>query len=580
MRRSMPPAEQVHDALERIVTSETFSRSERARDLLRYLVEQHQAGNGDRLKGFSIAVDVFGKDSGFDPATDAVVRVQARRLRELLENYYEAEGRSETIRIAIPRGSYAPEYFYVDVDEFAEPLAFAAVEPASTPVQPPAASEPAVGDGGQVVRQLKLLSAALLVLIGLLGVIAYQNLQTPAASTEAASNDPARRADRVALTASVERDLLPAVFLATSEEDDATERVSAALRRGLAGFDTVEFIARDYDFFKNGYTATMDFIFTVTPGASEGEVLVELQNAQRGRAIFSRMITEAESAEAVVDDEIADVLTSVVTASGSIYAFIEEEHLETGLTRCLMLNDRYYRDQKADAHRLAYTCFERLIDQDTKSPLVYSELASLHMETITDRHDYPPNATVNEALELARKAIQLGPNSPYAHRAYGHVLSRTASVEESLRWARKAYELNTYDLSMAAAYASGLIFSGEYQQGMPIMQRAVTAASAHPTWWDYSLFLAKFMLSDYEGAADAVSLLATTRRAHYLAAQLIVADALGKKEEAAVLLEDITANYPRFSADPAGYFERGKYPQDLIRKLVDALRQAGLSSAT
>ena len=74
----------MRETLERILTSETFGRSERARNLLRYLVEQEQAGHADRLKGFAIAVDVFGKDTDFDPSTDAVVRVQAGRLRELL----------------------------------------------------------------------------------------------------------------------------------------------------------------------------------------------------------------------------------------------------------------------------------------------------------------------------------------------------------------------------------------------------------------------------------------------------------------------------------------------------------------
>ncbi|WP_186307261.1 hypothetical protein [Mesorhizobium amorphae] len=34
--------------------------------MLRYLVEREQSGEADKLKGFSIAIDVFGKDSGFD----------------------------------------------------------------------------------------------------------------------------------------------------------------------------------------------------------------------------------------------------------------------------------------------------------------------------------------------------------------------------------------------------------------------------------------------------------------------------------------------------------------------------------
>ena len=121
----MPPAGQVREALERIVSSEVFARSERARDLLRYLVEQDLSGHSDRLKGFSIAVDVFGKDDRFDPSTDTVVRVQAGRLRELLDQYYAEAGADDRLRISIPRGSYVPAYDVHDADAKTDPVAIA-----------------------------------------------------------------------------------------------------------------------------------------------------------------------------------------------------------------------------------------------------------------------------------------------------------------------------------------------------------------------------------------------------------------------------------------------------------------------
>lgn len=101
---------EIKDALERVLGSKSFVRSARARELLRYLVEEEQAGNGALLKGFSIAQDVFGKDDEFDPSTDAVVRVQAGRLRENLSGYYEADGAQDPVRIVIPRGTYVPSY--------------------------------------------------------------------------------------------------------------------------------------------------------------------------------------------------------------------------------------------------------------------------------------------------------------------------------------------------------------------------------------------------------------------------------------------------------------------------------------
>src|SRR5262245_14998125 len=96
--------------LDRVLSSDTFKRSERARSLLAYLVDREQAGAAEKLKGYTIAGDVFGKDAAFDASTDALVRVQAGRLRELLSHYYESEGEADPIRIVVPRGAYVPAY--------------------------------------------------------------------------------------------------------------------------------------------------------------------------------------------------------------------------------------------------------------------------------------------------------------------------------------------------------------------------------------------------------------------------------------------------------------------------------------
>ena len=68
------------------------------------------AGRSEKLKEYSIGVEVFDRETSFDPRTDPIVRVQARRLRARLTRYYEEEGRHEEIRIELPKGSYAPVF--------------------------------------------------------------------------------------------------------------------------------------------------------------------------------------------------------------------------------------------------------------------------------------------------------------------------------------------------------------------------------------------------------------------------------------------------------------------------------------
>ena len=109
-RTDRPACDLVRRALHAVIASETFARSERLRSFLSYVVENELAGKGAQLKGYSIGIDVFGRPPGFDAGNDPLVRVQAGKLRKLLDQYYETEGTAEQLRIRVPLGSYVPEY--------------------------------------------------------------------------------------------------------------------------------------------------------------------------------------------------------------------------------------------------------------------------------------------------------------------------------------------------------------------------------------------------------------------------------------------------------------------------------------
>jgi hypothetical protein len=99
---------ETRDQLARILASPAFESSARRRALLRYLVEEALAGRADRLKGYTIGIDVFGLDETFDPKTDPFVRLEARRLRRDLDGYYATAGARDPVRISVPKGAYVP----------------------------------------------------------------------------------------------------------------------------------------------------------------------------------------------------------------------------------------------------------------------------------------------------------------------------------------------------------------------------------------------------------------------------------------------------------------------------------------
>jgi hypothetical protein len=581
-----PAAPAVRETLERLLASETFGRSERARRLLRYLVEREQAGEADRLKGLSIAMDVFGKDRDFDPSTDAVVRVQAGRLRELLQHYFDNEGVAEPMRIAIPRGGYVPSYEpnairppeeakAVDADRATAPAAADFENAATVDAAPLMATAPVPS----LTRQLRFFWAAMALVIVMLGVLIMRQGNAFLGNDEAVM--PVETANTGSTTAPPVFDTLPLIYIAVKADGPDAARVAASLRAGLAGFDTIDFIGRDADATRDTLADPISFIFDVTPGPAAGDITVELQSVATGRVLLSRNLTPSESAPSAIEGTIGGLLTSTVPASGAIYSYIDQSGVETSQIQCLVLSDRYYLDQSARTHEAAYRCLEKLAAAGTKSSLVYSELASLHLEAATDHYAYPPGANLEQAMSFAHRAIQMGPMSPHAHRANGYLNSRLGNTDEAIRWMRKAYELNPYDLGMAAAYGYGLIFAGRYEEGTPILRRAVEAFSGHPTWWDYGLFLGAFMQGDMKRAAIASESLRTTAsKSHYLAARLIGARISGRDKLASDLANELTVEFPKFTANPRATFVDRKYPPDLTDRLVQSLRAAGIGNSS
>jgi dipeptidyl aminopeptidase/acylaminoacyl peptidase len=110
MEREAPSATAVEAQLERVLGSTTFRGAERSRTLLRFLVTETLQGRGDELKEYTLGAEALGRGSAFDPRTDPVARVEASRLRSRLDVYYATEGAGDPVRMALPRGRYAPAF--------------------------------------------------------------------------------------------------------------------------------------------------------------------------------------------------------------------------------------------------------------------------------------------------------------------------------------------------------------------------------------------------------------------------------------------------------------------------------------
>lgn len=119
-----PSAAEVRAHLDALLYNEALAISDRNRRFLAYIVEETLAGRGDRIKAYNVALTAFDRTDDFDPQTDPIVRIEASRLRRALEHYYLTAGKTDPLRIGIPKGSYVATFGYAEL----EPLAASETE--------------------------------------------------------------------------------------------------------------------------------------------------------------------------------------------------------------------------------------------------------------------------------------------------------------------------------------------------------------------------------------------------------------------------------------------------------------------
>jgi hypothetical protein len=97
-------------ALELVLNSRTFVRSEQLRAFLRYVCTMEIEGRGEQITEYRIAVEALGRSQDYTATEDSAVRNRAHALRAKLEELYAKELPDEPIRIDFFKGSYRPHF--------------------------------------------------------------------------------------------------------------------------------------------------------------------------------------------------------------------------------------------------------------------------------------------------------------------------------------------------------------------------------------------------------------------------------------------------------------------------------------
>lgn len=100
----------IQSALDEVLSSRTFRRSDQLRKFLKFICEMELSGRRAEIDEYSVAVQALGRPADFSSESDSSVRTRAHSLRQKLDEYYASEAPGAPVRLELPKGSYIPVF--------------------------------------------------------------------------------------------------------------------------------------------------------------------------------------------------------------------------------------------------------------------------------------------------------------------------------------------------------------------------------------------------------------------------------------------------------------------------------------
>jgi len=487
--------------LDRILASAEFDTTDRGRRFLRYVVEESLAGRGDRIKAYSVAVEVFGRDASFDPQSDPIVRIEAGHLRRALERYYLTGGVDDPIRITIPKGGYVP-VFMPGRPEAQQP----ANQPAATPAEDgaphaPAPAEPAGATPGRLEWRRPMIAAALLFALLAVGSAAWR--AWPGAEPTA----PER----------------PRLLVQPFEDLSGTQ-ASAAIASGLSqeiigqlskfkDIAVYESVGTAMDEAAHSPRFSLGGSVDLSPEAFR--LRVRLTNRADGAVLWA----ESYDGEMKVGDIVraqSEIARNVATTLAQAYGVISKADAsiradnppEDWAAYACTLSFYAYRAE-VDMSLLpgVRDCLERAVARFPDYATAWGLLSQAYIDQMRFSFPFDPRTspkTIDRALAAAQRAVELDPLNVRALEAEMTARYFARDAEGALEAGKRAMEINPNDIELMKEYGSWLAQSGNWAEGCQLTEEAVARNPARIAYSEAALAMCAYFGGRYEVAATLI----------------------------------------------------------------------------
>jgi len=313
-------------------------------------------------------------------------------------------------------------------------------------------------------------------------------------------------------------------------------------------------------------------------------VAVQLVDTTSGENLWAETYDRAFKPEATFelqDDLVPRIVSTVADSHGVLPQSMSEAVRSKGSDQlspyeALLRSFRYVARVTPEEHTVARAGLERAVQQAPGHADCWAMLAILYVEEYIHGFNARPDP-LGRALAAARRAADAAPSNHLAYHALASVLFYRRELQAFRNASERALTLNPMDGYVAAYQGFLTAYSGDWERGCALAERARQLNPHHPGWyWMPSLFDA-YRKRDYRGALD-VAL--KVNMPGFWRAKLALAAAygqLGERDAAGKALRELLAVKPECAV--AAREELGKsWDPELVEHLMDGLRKAGLEA--
>ncbi len=282
-----------------------------------------------------------------------------------------------------------------------------------------------------------------------------------------------------------------------------------------------------------------------------------------------------------VQDEITEKVVGVIGSSDA--PLFKEKKDELRAKRpgsleayeCVLLSAWIYDDFSETAHGRARDCLERALELTPDYALAWAHLAQMYFEEYKYNYNLRPDP-VARARAATRKALELDPKDQYARYVLALLLyTCEPSFEPYYAEAERAIALNPNDAAVLADLGLWMVYSGAWERGVALVEKATILNPLHPDWYHFAFFLDHYRKGEYRDALAVHLKMDLPKNQGVQAALAAVYGKLGEAEKAKATHDLILQSWPNFADDPLGWFARRRFSGELIEALADGLQKAG-----